>query len=49
MKSMLGLASMRILRWTGILSGKQLHIFTDASAGAYAAAVYLKGTGPSEE
>jgi len=36
-------------RWTRVLTRRELYVFADASENAYAAAVYLRGLGPSGE
>ena len=41
------LNSLQIPRWPGILESWELHAFSDASERAYAAAIYLRGVGPS--
>ncbi|KMQ83402.1 hypothetical protein RF55_20138, partial [Lasius niger] len=45
--SLPGLDGLSIPRWTGISSHLELHGFSDASERAYAAAVYVRGTGLS--
>jgi len=45
--SLSDLDRLSIPRWTGISSHLELHGFSDASERAYAAVVYVRGTGPS--
>jgi len=42
------LVDVRVPQWTGVLRGRELHVFVGAEK-TYAAAVYLRGLGLSSE